>query len=193
MENLSLVKIGTIVRKDLYQWVWSAKFGHLSLYNFLDKWIPISGIVSLLSSLNILKCLFIKPPKKNLKSFNNDQAFKDLRRRLRPRNVVATYWWPDNVVMEPVSGHAPIFTPDYPESVRWSPCNPDIIDAGPRSGLFISDKPTMRAVSVCPAPWPPLWRMTARVMTVCRWVVSPLPRCLELPTNVREGLPLVVV
>ena len=33
--------------------------------------------------------------------------------------------------MEPVSGHAPIFTPDYPESVRWSPCNPDIIDAGP--------------------------------------------------------------
>ena len=165
--------------------VWSAEFGHLSLNKFLDKGDPISGSVT---THNILKCLLIKLPKEILVF----QQGEDLWRILRPRNFVATYWWPDNVVMEPVSGHAPIFTPDYPESVRWSPCNPDIIDAGPRSGLFISDKPTMRAVSVCPAPWPPLWRMTARVMTVCRWVVSPFPRCLELPTNVREGLPLVV-
>ena len=35
--HLPLVKIGTFVHKDLYQRIWSAKFGHLSLNNFLDK------------------------------------------------------------------------------------------------------------------------------------------------------------
>ena len=83
MQYLPLVKIRTLVRKGPR--VWSAEFGHLSLNKFLDKGDPISGSVT---TLTILKCLLIKLPKEILVF----QQGEDLRRILRPRNFVATYW-----------------------------------------------------------------------------------------------------
>ena len=78
MQYLPLVKIRTLVRKGPR--VWSAEFGHLSLNKFLDKGDPISGSVTTLTLIKLPKEILV---------FRQGE---DLRRRLRPRNVVATYW-----------------------------------------------------------------------------------------------------
>ena len=78
MQYLPLVKIRTLVRKGPR--VWSAEFGHLSLNKFLDKGDPISGSVTTLTLIKLPKEILV---------FRQGE---DLRRILRPRNFVATYW-----------------------------------------------------------------------------------------------------